>query len=40
MLLAVAIEIADGQLPEAAIDLYSQATAQKVRRLVRAIRET
>ena len=40
MLLAVAMEIADGHLPEAAIDLYSQATAQKVCRLVRAIRET
>jgi hypothetical protein len=40
MLLAVAIEIADGHLPEAAIDLYSQATVQKMRHLVRVFRKT
>ena len=40
MLLAVAMEIADGHLPEAAIDHYGQPTARKVRHLVMAIRIT
>ena len=39
MLLAVAMEIADGHLPEAAIDHYGQPTARKVRHLVMAIRK-
>jgi len=39
MLLDVAMEIAHGQLPETAIDLYTQDTAQKMRHLVKAIRE-
>jgi len=39
MLFIVAQEIARGELPEAAIDIYSQDTAVKLHKLVRAIRK-